>query len=197
MWVTCWLYSLSIHRLAYVFSSRRIVAILSDCSNKWMRGSDVALYKLRPSSSCGKPVELTATPPLLPPNTHCLPVCHRQSKMASTRSDLHEDIVSLKGSPSGTDAHKTSGEETDKSYTMGLPTGVAVLHGDSDADSSIGLQEGGTGAVVLPWRVKVPALVLVIFFTRKHFVSRLTSKVRLTRCQLQLAATTLRVPCRP
>ena len=117
--------------------------------------------------------------------------------MAATRSDLHEDIVSLKRGPSGTDAHKTSGEETDKSYTTGLPTGVAVLNGDSDVDSSIGLQEGGTGAVVLPWRVKVPALVLVIFFTRKHFPSRLTSKVRLTRLRLQLAATTLRVPCRP
>lgn len=103
----------------------------------------------------------------------------------------------LKGSPSRTGGHKTSGEETDKLHAMGLPTGVAVLNGDSDAYSSIDLQERGTGAVVLPWRVKVPALVLVIFFTRKHFASRLMSKLRLTRFRLQWAATTPRVPCRP
>ncbi|KAJ9092414.1 hypothetical protein QFC20_007369 [Naganishia adeliensis] len=42
---------------------------------------------------------------------------------------------------------------------------VPVLASGEDFESSIDLEEKGTGAVVLPWRVKVPALVLVIFFT--------------------------------
>lgn len=45
---------------------------------------------------------------------------------------------------------------------------LPVLSADEDSSSSIDLQQSGTGAVVLPWRVKVPALVFVIFFTRKH-----------------------------
>ncbi|GHJ90284.1 hypothetical protein NliqN6_6686 [Naganishia liquefaciens] len=89
--------------------------------------------------------------------------------MASAQYKRDDDAVSSKeGSESmaSTEAHDGPADKTEKSHTLNLPTGVAVLNnGDHDADSSMGLQESGTGAVVLPWRLKVPALVLVIFFT--------------------------------
>lgn len=85
----------------------------------------------------------------------------------ATDAELEEDALSLKDGfnhPSRTGSQKSSDDEPKQAYEA---SGLAVLNGDEDSDSSVDLQEKGTGAVVLPWRVKVPALVLVIFFTCK------------------------------
>lgn len=62
--------------------------------------------------------------------------------------------------------HDLSDDETKKG-DLG-ERDVPVLTSSDDSESSIDLEQKGTGAVVLPWRVKVPALVLVIFFTRQY-----------------------------
>jgi hypothetical protein len=87
--------------------------------------------------------------------------------VVATDAELNDDVLSLKDDshrPSWMGSQKSSEEET--KLAPG-PSGLAVLNGQNDSDSSIDLQEKRTGAVVLPWRVKVPALVLVIFFTCK------------------------------
>jgi hypothetical protein len=93
----------------------------------------------------------------------------------ATDAELDEDVLSLKDDshrPSWTGSQKSSEDETKQAPG---PSGLAVLNGEDDSDSSIDLQEKGTGAVVLPWRVKVPALVLVIFFTCKSICLFVTS----------------------
>jgi hypothetical protein len=93
----------------------------------------------------------------------------------TTDAELDEDVLSLKDDlhqPSRTDSPKSPGDEAKQAFGA---SGVAVLKGDDDSESSVDLQERGTGAVVLPWRVKVPALVLVIFFTCKPSASLLDS----------------------
>lgn len=94
------------------------------------------------------------------------------NKMARPRSG--ERDVSLKGDlhrSSLTDSPEISDDETKKADPLDSPTGLAVLNDEDGSGSSIDLQEKGTGAVVLPGRVKVPALVLVIFFTRESFLA--------------------------
>jgi hypothetical protein len=56
-------------------------------------------------------------------------------------------------------------QETKKDLSLEEDLPTSPLHEDSG--SSIDLLEPGTGAVVLPWRVKVPAMLCVIFFTCK------------------------------
>lgn len=80
---------------------------------------------------------------------------------------VHHDTSLTFDRPTTTDEHDLSDDELKKT---GLTDGeVPVLSEGDGTESSIDLEEKGTGAVVLPWRVKVPALVLVIFFTCKPF----------------------------
>lgn len=104
------------------------------------------------------------------------------------------DEATLTSDRQSTDGrHDLSDDETKKD---GLgERDVPVLTSYDDSESSIDLEEKGTGAVVLPWRVKVPALVLVIFFTRKPS-SHSECPLSLT-CHLllnQWAATTPNLP---
>lgn len=89
---------------------------------------------------------------------------HRNVSLDPMYGINHDTSLTFDGQPK-TDDHDMSDDEVKKEGLNG--TGVPVLTAGEDSDSSIDLEEKGTGAVLLPWRVKVPALVLVIFFTRK------------------------------
>jgi hypothetical protein len=91
---------------------------------------------------------------------------HRNVSLDPMYGANHDTSLTFDGQPK-TDDHDMSDDEGKKEGLTGA--GVPVLTAGQDSDSSIDLEEKATGAVVLPWRVKVPALVLVIFFTRKPF----------------------------
>lgn len=61
--------------------------------------------------------------------------------------------------------HDTQALEQESKKDYSLDGNLPDSSQQEDSESSIDLLEPGTGAVVLPWRVKIPAMICVIFFT--------------------------------